>query len=459
MSTKLESVIITAPKTNSGKTTVAASISAMLTGMGKRVRPIKCAVDLRDLHVLSCSAGVSAASISSFLVGESRVLSSYALNTADADVAVIESDSSFILNRHPVECAAGIIAKRFRTPIITVFNAANGIDSMRQFLRGAERSPFYPLLQGIVLNNANERRYRAIGEILSKITKIPLIGHIPPNSRWHIDEVYVPTTPPESDRFVKAVTAKMTEEAMKTIDTTRLLRIVESSSAPRLPLPKIARCKQKPTIAVARDFAFAPPYFTDNLKILELLGARIVQFSPLTDKRLPKGTDGVYIGGLFPEFYADELSTNIEMMNDLRSCPARGIPIYAEGGGVKYLARSYTDRGGKIYPLVGTIDAEIRTSEQSGITGMVDVRATRRSPLLSRGGTCRGYRILYCDIDYGREELPFRLRTRRMGLTLKDGCADDMLFATTANLHFLTNTALPREFVKKCIRHLRKMVQ
>src|SRR5439155_2947201 len=153
---------------------------------------------------------------------------------------------------------------------------------------------------------------------------------------------------------------------------------------PSEPKPRMAR------IAVARDEAFSF-YYPDSLDLLEAWGAELIPFSPLRDRALPEGAQGVYLGGGFPELFADELAQNRFLHESLRKAARLGLPIYAECGGLMYLGRTLTSFDGSEHPMVGLIPVDSRMRRERVTVGYRTIRSRCSTPLLEAGTQLVGH--------------------------------------------------------------------
>ena len=179
-----------------------------------------------------------------------------------------------------------------------------------------------------------------------------------------------------------------------------MLRLSEQASPPAAPprlvpagpLPRAAR------IAVAKDKAFSF-YYQDGLDLLEAWGAELVPFSPLEDPGLPPGVGGVYLGGGFPEVYAETLAKNEPMKRSLVEASDRGMPVYAECGGLMYLGSDIHDLEGKKYAMAGVIPVSSRIDMPKLNLGYRTVRARSDGPLLKKGEATRGHEFHWSKIE------------------------------------------------------------
>ena len=144
------------------------------------------------------------------------------------------------------------------------------------------------------------------------------------------------------------------------------------------------------TIAVAQDMAFNF-YYQDSLDLLTAWGAELAPFSPLDDDKLPAGAQGIYLGGGFPELFASQLSENAPMHEAIRQAAARGVPVYAECGGLMYLGKSLSDLDGVTHPMIGVIPAESAMSQTRLTLGYREVESCSDSPVLLKGQRVRGH--------------------------------------------------------------------
>jgi cobyrinic acid a,c-diamide synthase len=242
---------------------------------------------------------------------------------------------------------------------------------------------------------------------------------------------------------------RLTTAAAEHLDIDRLWRV---AVAPPITIPEesapVSRGMVRARIAVARDRAFTF-YYEDSLGLLGLAGAEIATFSPLADEQLPSGTQGIYIGGGFPELFAEELSANEPMMLAVRRARDAGLPIYGECGGLMYLGRTLTDRARKKWPMVGIVPNQSELRSERVTVGYRTVTAIRDTPLMPSGAATMGHEFHYSELSspVSAESAAYRVAERGGA---PEGFADRNVLASYVHLHFGTDRRIPERLVAAC---------
>jgi cobyrinic acid a,c-diamide synthase len=219
-------------------------------------------------------------------------------------------------------------------------------------------------------------------------------------------------------------------------------RVAPSGEAPP-PTPLRAR------IGVARDTAFCF-YYRDNLALLEAAGAELVLWSPLTDGALPP-VDGLYFGGGYPELHAAALAANKPVRDAVHAFAAAGGPIYAECGGLMYLADALEDLDGATHAMVGLLPTIVRMRPRRLSLAYTEVTFTGATPLGDAGIAARGHEFHFSRIDPLPDAIPraYRLRPRH-GEERAEGSVVERALMSYVHLHFASNPALADRFVTAC---------
>jgi len=224
------------------------------------------------------------------------------------------------------------------------------------------------------------------------------------------------------------------------------------SQVARRAAPRARSTASSATIAVARDPAFQF-YYPDNLQALERAGARLAFWSPIADRALPEA-DGLYIGGGYPELYGHELAANVAMREAVRTFARSGRPVYAECGGLMYLAESLTDLDGHVWPMAGVLPAAVVMERGRLVIGYREVTLTSAGPLGPAGTRARGHEF-HCS---RLEDIPaplarlYAVTDGRGGTPRAEGFVIDGALLSYVHLHFGSNPALAANFVAACRR-------
>ncbi|HEY7328444.1 MAG TPA: hypothetical protein VH592_12425, partial [Gemmataceae bacterium] len=225
----------------------------------------------------------------------------------------------------------------------------------------------------------------------------------------------------------------------------------ERSEAHHAPRWASLRSTHPTTLGVARDEAFHFTY-EENLELLQAAGARLAFFSPLRDAALPEGTTGVILSGGFPEVYAARLAGNESMKQALRDAHERGLPIYAECGGLMYLTQAIIDLDGREHRMVGLLPGRSLMSKRL-VLGYRQARAAGPSWLFACGETVRGHEFHYSHWESRPTDLPpayTLLPSSGAGESLSDGACVGNLLASYVHLNFWAKPEMAERFVSAC---------
>jgi cobyrinic acid a,c-diamide synthase len=308
-------------------------------------------------------------------------------------------------------------------------------------------------LAGVVLNRvATARQERVIREALSAAGGPPILGALPrlegePLPGRHLGLV----TAAEHPRTREAVaTAAGLVEAHLDLDA--LLGLARGAGTIELPDRIPATGGPPVRIGVLRDEAFSF-YYPENLEALEEQGARLVFFSALAGDPLPE-VDALYIGGGFPELHAEKLADNSTLRTSLQAAVARGLPVYAECGGLMYLARELRVDG-VAYPMAGVLDLEVEQTPRPHGHGYVEAAVERTNPWFETGDRLRGHEFHYSRPRGGGDRSATVLRLER-GTGLgdgRDGLVSGRVWASYVHLHALGTPAWAPSLVRLARLH------
>ena len=211
---------------------------------------------------------------------------------------------------------------------------------------------------------------------------------------------------------------------------------------------------QKVRLGIAHDEAFHF-YYPDNLEALVEAGAELVDFSPISDTRLPADLDGLYFGGGYPEMFAARLAENAEMLSEVRQFAASGRAIYAECGGLMYLGQTLTALAGVRYPMAGVLPIWTAMLGKLKSLGYAEVTLLEDSLWGPRGATFRGHEFHYSEFaepfpaDSGWQKV-YSVKQRSNGPAELEGFQKGRILASYVHGHFAAHPRLIESFLGNC---------
>jgi len=374
-------VLISASHKSSGKTTVSVGLAAAFAGRGLDVQTFKKGPDYIDPMWLTRASGRPCYNLDFNTQTDAEIREMFANRSAAAGISVIEGNMGLHdgVDDEGADSTAAL-ARLVGAPVVLVIDCEGMTRGVAPLVLGFTAFDKSIRIAGVILNRVATARQEAklIGAI-ERYTDIPILGALRRSADLTIVERHLGlTTPSETDGMLAKI-ALLSSAMRDQIDLDRLLEIARTANpvgpdkqtfAPLGPRGDV-------TIAVARDEAFGF-YYADDLEALEHAGARLVSFSPISGGTLPKA-DGIFIGGGFPETHMAALEANGTMLADIRRAAGRGVPIYAECGGLMYLARTIR-WGEQQRQMAGVIAADVVMHDRPQGRGLVELEPTGACP-------------------------------------------------------------------------------
>jgi len=365
-------LMVAAPASGQGKTTVTAALARLHTRHGRRVRVFKCGPDFLDPHWHRLASGAPVHQIDLWMTGEADIRARLAAASQEADLLLLEG----VMGLYDGEPSAADLARHFGVPVLAVVDAssmAQTFGAVAHGLRHWQAGTHGPLpWAGVLANRVGSERH---ADMLQQAVGDDWLGALMRNPQLQLPE-----------RHLGLVAAHELPDAIARLDAaadgladTPLGRLSPVELAQRFPwTPSVDSIsvaanarpervgrhfdfKNKPlaghTVAVARDAALCFIYDA-NLDTLCHLGAQVVFFSPLADAALPR-CDAVWLPGGYPELHAATLAANHALREALRAHVAQGKPVWAECGGMMLLFDELVDQAGVAYPMWGLLPGRV----------------------------------------------------------------------------------------------------
>ena len=389
-------IVIAGVRSGVGKTTIASGIMGALARRGRRVQPFKAGPDYIDPSYHKVACGVPSRNLDTWLLPHPVATELFHRAAGAADIAVVEGVMGVFDGHSSLDedGSTAELAKLLDAPVILIADAGKVARSVAAEILGYQQFDPDLRIAGVILNGVgSERHLEFCQPQIEATTGLPVVGWLPRRQDLVQPERHLGLIPTVEGTVVNDWYEALNAQVEQTIDLDAIVRIAESAGAPANAPPQVFPSATQPrraAIAVAQDRAFSF-YYQDSLDLLEAWGAEIVPFSPLDDEALPDGVDGVYLGGGFPELFAEELSENGGMLSSMRDAIDRRIPVYAECGGLMYLGRSLSDLDGRQFPMVGAIPVVSSMEGRRLHLGYREVAAWADGPLLAAGQQVRGH--------------------------------------------------------------------
>lgn len=446
----LPRVLVAAPASGHGKTTIAVGIMAALARRGLVVAPAKVGPDYIDPGYHALATGRPSRTLDPWLVGEGRVaplLARGATHPSPADVAVLEGVMGLMDGRLGGDgfASSAHVATLTRTPVVLVVDISSTSRTVAATVHGlATIDPALDVV-GVVLNKAGTPRHGVEARRAVEGVGVPVWGVLPRDAAMHVPSRHLGLVPAAERGQTAATLDHIATVAEEHLDLDALL--VAARTAPDLdaepwdpgaaPAPHAA-----PVVAVAGGRAFTFRY-PETVELLEAAGARVVELDPARDEALPEGTSGLYLGGGFPEVHARTLATNRPLVQDIRDRVAAGMPTVAECAGLLYLAETLDD-----HPMVGAVPA--RSTMGSRLTlGYREATSTTDSVLGPAGTRVTGHEFhRTVTAPAAGHQAAWLLGDRPEGFALDPaGTGRATLVASYLHTHWAGSPAVPVSFV------------
>lgn len=448
-------IVIAAPASGSGKSTIATGLMAAFSQRGS-VQGFKVGPDYIDPMYHTAAAGRISRNLDTWMTPLDYVRAAFARASADADLAIIEGVMG-LFDGYGGEDDSGStaeVAKLLKAPVILVLDVGKMARSAGALALGYR--DFDPELNvaGVICNNvASDGHAQWVTAAIESIG-LPVLGCLPRSRELHIPERHLGLhTAVERQLAVEEFLQQADRLVTEHIDLEKLLDSAKSAEPYQLRIERShASIDSSLRIAVARDEAFCF-YYEDNLDLLREAGAEINFFSPLHDEALPPDTSGIYLGGGYPELYADALAQNQTLAEEVRQAHTDNMPIYAECGGLMVLTQSLTDLDGKQHSMFGLIPGHSQMQERLTM-GYRLVTAPGDTPLLKSGEQARGHEFHYSDWLDRPEDITqaYDISPRIKGQVRPEGYSRGNLLASYTHLHFGSNPAIAHNFIQICAK-------
>ena len=448
-------LVIAAPSSGSGKSTIASGLMAALA-QEYIVQGFKVGPDYIDPGYHSIASGRISRNLDTWMVSKDEVKRAFARGVQDADIAIVEGVMGLYdgYDGTTESGSSSEVAKLLGATVILVINVAKMARSTGAIALGYRNFDSELNLAGVICNNVGSAAHALWVTQAVESIGIPVLGCLPRTQALNIPERHLGLhTAVERTAEVETFLDHAAPLVRENINLTKVWEIARSNKPWEIPANANMTAREIVTrIGVARDEAFCF-YYEDNFDWLRAAGAEIVFFSPLHEQALPENVSGLYLGGGYPELYAAQLAANLPMMNAIKAAITAGMPTYAECGGLMFLTENITDLQGNSHAMLGAIPGRARMAGKLTM-GYRQVTAVRDSILFKVEDLIRGHEFHYSDWLEQPENIPhaYAVSPRASEEVRYEGFSQDNVLASYVHLHFGTHKELALRFVNACQR-------
>ncbi|MGH3520748.1 MAG: cobyrinate a,c-diamide synthase [Haloechinothrix sp.] len=386
-------MVIAAPASGNGKTTVATGLMAALRDRGLEVSGHKVGPDYIDPSYHALATGRPGRNLDPYLQAEERVVPLFLHGATGADIAVVEGvmglfdgalgTAGFASTAH--------VARLIDAPVVLVVDASAAGRSVAAMVHGFASYDPGVRLAGVILNKLGSERHETELRAALGSLGVPVLGALRRTDGIHSPSRHLGLVPVgEREREATAMLARLRAWISAGVDLDAVLRVARDA-APLAGVPwDPAEALVRPpgadgtVIAAAAGQAFTFRY-TENVELLRAAGVEVTDIDPLVDQRLPDDCAGLYFGGGFPEVHAEALSANEPLCRAIVAATKRDLPVVAECAGLTYLCRTLDG-----LPMTGVLDATaVMTARRT--LGYRTARAASVNVLTHQGETVTGH--------------------------------------------------------------------
>lgn len=437
-------IMIAGTNSGCGKTTVVCAVLQALVNRGMRAASFKCGPDYIDPMFHESVIGANPHNLDGYFCGRKMLRRLVTDNSAGADISVVEGVMGFY-DGISGRASSHALSLDIDCPAVIVIDCKGMSTSVGAVIQGFLNFRKPNRIAGFIFNRLPAQLVPEV-RTLCEEAGTGFLGYFPKCPEASLESRRLGLVTPDGIADLRRKTQLLAEQAESSLDIDALIKIAEMP-----PLNDLAelppRREKRVTVAVARDTAFSFIY-RDNIQLLERLGAEIRYFSPLADREIPEGADGLILCGGYPELHAERLSQNSGMLDSVREHIARGMPVIAECGGFMYLHEALISGDGAEFPLVGAIPGKCFPTQKLQRFGYVKLRAKGDNLLCGEGGEIPAHEFHYWDsTSCGSGFTAIKESTGRQWDCVH---ASPSMYAGFPHLYFYADIPAAERFISAC---------
>ena len=364
-----------------GKTTASMGLMSLF----ENVSPFKVGPDYIDTTFHQFVTGNKSYNLDLFMMGEEGV--KYSFYKHHKGISIVEGVMGLYdgIDHSLDNNSSAHLARVLDLPVILIVSGGGKSTSIAAEVLGYKLLDSRVKIAGVIINRTTEAMYKHYKEAIEKYTGVECIGYLPKDESLSVSSRHLGLLQAAEVDDLREKSKHLKGILQKTIDVERLLEIAELGEREyrKNPFEELKDKYKGLKVGVAKDKAFSF-YYNDNLELMEDLGMELIPFSPINDKKIPE-VDLLYFGGGYPENYAKELSSNIEMIESIREYHQKGGKIYGECGGFMYLTSRIKLLDGKYFPMCDIIKCSVEMRDRLDISRFGYISLYDKEKTLGRG--------------------------------------------------------------------------
>ena len=452
---KAARILLAAGASGSGKTLITCGLLQALVNRGLKTASFKCGPDYIDPMFHSRVIGAKSRNLDTFFTDSETTKYLFCENAADCDISVMEGVMGFYdgVAGATTKASAYDLASVTDTPVILIVNSRGMSVSLAAYVKGFMEYRKDSHIQGVIFNQMSPMLYPRMKELLEKELNIKVLGYVPKMDDCVIESRHLGLVLPDEIPELKENLHRLAEVLEKTLDIDAILQLAESARELSAKEPRIDFCLKHPLrIGVADDEAFCF-FYEDNFRLLRKMGAELVHFSPIRDKKLPVGLDGLLLYGGYPELNGKELEKNTSMREEIQKALSGGMPCMAECGGFMYLHEQMEDMGGVFRKTCGVIPGKCFRTPRLTRFGYITLTAGK--PVFGRSaeeiGEIPAHEFHYFDSENCGSDFHAAKPMSKRGWDCMHSSSN--LLAGYPHIYYYGNPQIPRAFLMKCLEY------
>ncbi|EGQ25232.1 cobyrinic Acid a,c-diamide synthase [Sporosarcina newyorkensis 2681] len=435
-----------------GKTTFTIGIMRALMKRGLTVQGFKCGPDYIDPTYHTAVTRRPSRNIDSFMMDHEVIRAIVARASKGTDVAIIEGVMGFYDGKSPLsnEGSAADISEITKSPVILIVNAASMARSVAAIVKGFQLLDENSNIVGVIANQLGSKgHFDIVKTAIEKECGIPVIGYLPKDAVPAMPSRHLGLVPAIERGDLDSYFDSLATAIEETVDIDQLMEITKAQPLEATStIFDIQSEKEEVHLAVAKDAAFNF-YYEENLELLRAQGATLHFFSPLQNEEVPAVAQGLYIGGGFPEEFAEQLAANEKAKESIRNAISRGLPTLAECGGFMYLTEEIVDRQAQAFPMLGVIPGRVLMQDKRAALGYREITGMPGNFLIGEEEQAKGHEFHYSKYD-GEHTSPAYFSKGRFRAQ-QEGYLHKNLIAGFTQFHFASNPQLVENWMKACL--------